>query len=139
MHWCRKAADVGGADACLQLAIRMYMDHPYARDIGHVGEAAGVGACVMEGHDVPPDVFIGVVHWLRKGGHDPVAKLALVRKEALEGTNYCYNGGCEVVGRLKDFKVCPQCKGVRYCSDACQKEDWTMGGHKATCGTYDSK
>jgi len=39
-----------------------------------------------------------------------------------------------VVGLLKEFKVCPQCKTARYCCDACQKQDWTTGGHKATCG-----
>jgi len=58
------------------------------------------------------------------------------RSFALEGAKYCCNDGCEVVGQLKDFKVCPQCKTARYCGDACQKEDWTTGGHKATCGTF---
>jgi hypothetical protein len=47
---------------------------------------------------------------------------------------YCQNEACEVVGRLKDFKVCPQCKTARYCGDACQKEDWTTGEHKGKCG-----
>jgi len=114
------------------------MDHPYAREIGHVGEATGVAAPagVMEGHDVPPDVLTGVVHWLRKGGYNPIDKLDVVRREALEGSKYCHNDGCEVVGVLKDFKVCPQCKTARYCGDACQKQDWTTGGHKATCGTF---
>ena len=96
-------------------------------------EAAGVAtsAGVMEGHDVPADVLASVVHWLRKGGHNVDA----FRRMALEGSDYCYNDGCEVVGHLKDFKFCPQCKTVRYCGDACQKQDWTTGGHKATCGT----
>jgi hypothetical protein len=40
------------------------------------------------------------------------------------------------LGHLKDFKVCPQCKGARYCGDACQKQDWTVGRHKETCGTF---
>ena len=53
---------------------------------------------------------------------------------ALNGSRYCYNHMCTVVGHLKDFKVCPQCKTARYCSDACQKQDWITGGHKATCG-----
>ena len=96
-------------------------------------------ARVMEGHDVPPDVLTGVLHWLRKGGHNPVDKLDACRREALEGAKYCSNDGCQVVGRLKDFKVCPQCKTARYCGDACQKHDWTTGGHKATCGTFASK
>jgi len=61
--------------------------------------------------------------------------LETLRKMALEGEMYCYNDGCEVVGHLKDFKVCPQCKTFRYCGDACQKHDWTTGGHKEKCGT----
>jgi len=52
---------------------------------------------------------------------------------------YCVNDGCKVVGLLKNFKVCPQCRSARYCSSACQTEDWTAGGHKAACGTAASK
>jgi len=59
--------------------------------------------------------------------------------EPLKGAKYCCNDGCEVVGHLKDFKVCPQCKTARYCGGACQKEDWTTGGHKTTCGTFTLK
>jgi len=137
MQWRRKAAENGHADACLQLALRMYGDRPYAREVGHVGEAAGVTlpVGVMEGHDVPQDVLTGVVHWLRKGGHNPIDELDELRSEALEGAPYCRNEGCEVVGLLKDFKVCPQCKTARYCGAACQKQDWNAGGHKETCGT----
>ena len=91
---------------------------------------------VMEGHDVPSDVLTGVVHWLQKGGHHLSECLDTFRREALEGCNYCVNEGCEVLGQLKDFKVCPQCKTARYCGDACQYQDWTMGGHKNTCGTF---
>jgi hypothetical protein len=58
------------------------------------------------------------------------------RREALEGGNYCYNVGCEVVGQLKDFEVCPQCKAHRYCGAACQKQDWNAGGHKDKCGLF---
>jgi len=137
MQWRRKAAETGHVDACLQLAGRMYGDEPYAREVGHVGEAAGVAkpAGVMEGHDVPPDVLTSAVHWLRKGRHDIVDELNEFRTEALDGGQYCNNDGCEIVGHLKDFKVCPQCKTTRYCGDACQKQDWTTGGHKASCGT----
>ena len=55
MRWCRKAAESGIADACFKLASHMYGDNPYAREVGHVGEAAGVAesAGFMEGHDVP--------------------------------------------------------------------------------------
>ena len=137
MQWMRKAAETGYADACWRLAERMYGDLPYAREVGHVGEDAGAAtsAGVMEGHDVPPDVLTGVVHWLRKGWCNLDEALDRFRRVALEGAKYCYNGGCEVVGLLKDFKVCPQCKTARYCGAACQKEDWTTGGHRAKCGT----
>jgi hypothetical protein len=137
MQWIRKAAENGRAESCRLLAARMYFDLPYAREVGHVGEAAGAArsAGVMEGHDVRPDVLASVVHWLRKGGHQPVDELDKFRREALEGGHYCRNEGCEVVGQLKDFKVCPQCKTAWYCGAACQKQDWTAGGHKETCGT----
>jgi len=116
---------------------RSHGDIPYAREVGHVGEAAGVATSTgfMEGHNVPPDVLTGVVHWLRKGGINPIEWLPVLRTQALEGGQYCRNDGCEVVGQPKDFKVCPQCKNARYCGDACQKQDWTTGGHKTTCGT----
>jgi len=84
----------------------------------------------VDAHHVPMDVMTSVVHWLRKGDHDVVSALDSLRGLAAEGGNYCFTNGCEVVGHLKDFKVCPQCKFARYCGDACQKEDWTTGGHK---------
>jgi len=31
MRWRRKAAENGLADACFELAARMYLDRPYAR------------------------------------------------------------------------------------------------------------
>ena len=141
LQWMRTAAENGHADACLRLAGRMYVDQPYAREVGNVGEAARVAAPaeVMEGHDVPPDVMSGVLHWLRKGGYDTVVNLQAFREMELEGVRYCFNEGCEVRGHWKDFKVCPQCKTARYCGDACQKRDWTTGGHKATCGTHAHK
>ena len=136
MQWMRKAAESGHADSCLGLAGRIYGDDPYAREVGQVEDVSGVAmsAGLMEGHDVPLDVLTSVVHWLRKGGHDPVIMLQAFRRVALEGGQYCINDGCEVVSLLKDFKVCPQCKIARYCGDACQKQDWTTGGHKAMCG-----
>jgi TPR repeat protein len=138
MQWGRKAAENGDTDSCSGLAVDMYRDGPYAREVGHVGEAtAGVDTSVgvIEGHDVPPDVLTSVVHWFHKGGYNVVEMLDKCRREALQGAKYCRNEGCEVVGLLKDFMVCPQCKNARYCSDACQKVDWNAGGHKATCGT----
>ena len=136
MQCVRKAAENGNCDGCLKLARNMYGDQPYAREVGHVGETAGVAtsAGIMEGHDVPPDVLFGVVHWLRTGGHNPIDTLPGFRRMALEGAKFCRNEGCEVVGLLKVFKVCPQCKYARYCGDACQKQDWIAGGHKLSCG-----
>ena len=69
MQWTRKAAENGHAGSCLTLAARMYDDRPYAREVGHVGEAAGVSspAGVTEGHDVPPDVLTSVVQ-VAQGG-----------------------------------------------------------------------
>jgi hypothetical protein len=120
----------------------MYEDRPHAREVGHVeveATGAATSAADMEGHDVPPEVLKSVVHWLRKacvtGGPSLLDYLEAFRSAALEGLPYCDNDGCEVVGQVKDFKVCPRCKAARYCSDACQKHAWTAGGHKATCGT----
>ena len=144
LSWMRKAAENGLANACLQLAGCMYGDEPYAREVGHVAEASGLAMSVglMEGHDVPPDVLTSVVHWLRigcaTGQHNlntPSDSLDAFRRKALRGARYCANEGCEVVGLLKDFKVCPQCKTARYCGATCQSQDWTTGGHKGKCGT----
>jgi len=139
LQWLRKAAENVHADGCYQLAASMYDDQPYAREVGHVVEAAGVATSAgnMEGHDVPPDVLTGVEHWLRKGGHDPVDMFDKLRRDALEGTNFCRNKGCQILGHLRDFKVCPQCKTARYRGYACQKQDWTTGGHKEKCGTFE--
>jgi len=145
VQWMRKASEndntescLRHTESCLRLAKYMYFDLPYAREVGHVEDAAGVAASIGDMgviHDVPRDVLASVVHWLRKGGYTLVTELAKFRNEAVEGAMYCRNEGCEVVGLLKDFKVCPQCKTTRYCGDECQREDWTTGGHKAACHT----
>ena len=115
-EWCRNAAETGNVDSCWRLAAHMYGDMPCAREVGHVGEAAGVATSpgFMEGHDVPPDVLNIVVHRVRKGGLHPIDELDGFRRGAQEECMYCVNEGCEVVGLLKDFKVCPQCKDARY-------------------------
>jgi hypothetical protein len=139
----------------MRIAMYMYADRPTARKAGCVSEidaATGAGAGVAasasagdtNGHNRSPDVFTGVVHWLRKAfALDPQQRsvpsnLEEFRIKALKGNDYCCNDGCEVVGQLQDFKRCPQCKVALYCGDACQKEDWTTGGHKAMCGTFDN-
>ena len=115
-QWMRKAAENGGTEACLQIAARMYPDIPCAREVGLVGESAGVATAVglIEDHDVPQDVLTSVVCWLRKGGHNPADHLDRFRRESLRGGKYCHNEGCVVLGLVKDFKVCPQCKTARY-------------------------
>jgi len=137
MQWTRKVAENGCTKNCYRLAVTMYGDHPYAREIGHVVEAVASSAGFMEGHDIPPDVMTGVLHWLRMAGESHLVEyLDMLRTAALEGAKHCRNEMCEVMGLLKDFKVCPQCKTARYCGDACQKQDWNAGGHKAMCGKF---
>ena len=104
-----------------------------------MAEAAGAATSpeILSGHDVPHDVLTSVVYWMRKAGATNLAgELYRCRMTALKGAPYCVNEGCTVVGHLKDFKVCPQCKTARYCGDACQKVDWNAGGHKTLCGTF---
>ena len=140
MQHLRKAAEGGYAAACSKLARALYGNFPHAREIGLVAEAPYVVATPgggMEGHDVPQDVLNSVVHWLRRGLHDPFAALYVLRKNALEGAAYCRNEGCELVGQFQDFKRCPLCKTARYCGDACQKEDWTTGEHRASCCKFE--
>jgi len=141
VKWWRKAAENGDAFACFELASQMYGDNSYAREVGHVKEAAGAASLVgvTEGHDVPLDVMIGVVHWLQKGNMDVdvVDALDRLRSFAPKWVYKCRNEGCENVGR-RDMKVCPQCKTARYCGDACQKQDWNTGGHKTACGVFGS-
>jgi len=43
-------------------------------------------------------------------------RLDQLRRMAQEGGQYCFKDGCEVGGRMKDFKKCPQCKDARYCA-----------------------
>ena len=165
LRWLRMAAENGYVEACYELARDMYLNLPYAREIGRLGEAAvvagvdwgGVTAAFRQAHDVPPDVLTSVMYWSRKGYElgalisaeaaqdtnaafvnddvEMVRDLVAFRKEALQGSKYCRNEGCEVVGLLKDFKVCPQCKTARYCGTACQKQDWNAGAHKESCCT----
>jgi len=113
-----------------------------ARELGHKEDAAAAAAAAgfvtPSGHDVPPGVFAVIAYWLSKGGYDSKEQILGFRSRAVEGAMYCYNEGCEVIGQMKDFKICPRCRVNRYCGAACQKWDWTTGGHKLTCGTFAS-
>ena len=45
------------------------------------------------------------------------------------------SGRCEKVEPEEGaFKRCAACRGVAYCSTACQKTAWVHGGHKKSCG-----
>ena len=133
LQWTRKAAENGDADFCLKLAMCIYKDQPYAREVGHVVKAIGVAssAGLMEGHDVPPDAMSGVLHWLRKGGHDIVDTLDAFRSMVLEGAKYCQREGCEVVGQLKDSQSLPAVQGrpVLRCrvSERGLDDGWAQG------------
>jgi hypothetical protein len=136
MQWRRTSAENGLAAACFTRASRMYGDGPYAREVGHVGDAARVATSdvVTEGHDVPLDVLTSVVHWLLKGGYNPVDKLDGFRREALEGYAYCHNDGCQVVGLPKEFKVCPQYKTARRrVSEIGLECGWAQGDMPHSC------
>ncbi|KAK5624489.1 hypothetical protein RRF57_000204 [Xylaria bambusicola] len=37
---------------------------------------------------------------------------------------------------VRAVKACTGCRTVAYCSPACQKLDWTTGGHKAECKVF---
>jgi hypothetical protein len=41
----------------------------------------------------------------------------------------CANVGCNKLGLHR----CGGCKGMMYCSAACQKVHWEQGGHKQEC------
>ena len=44
--------------------------------------------------------------------------------------------GCEAAGGGDADAQYLAGKTARYCGDVCQKQDWTTGGHRVTCGTY---
>ena len=147
MAWRRCAAESAHPAACLQLAARMYTDTPYARIVGFVEDTTEVPLphgfdifhIVPPDFDLPPAVLIDVVYWLQKGHcyHNDSELFHLLfefRRAIEEGMPYCDNEGCKVVGNLKEFKVCPQCKTVRFCSKKCFEEHWTKGDHKTSCG-----
>ena len=117
-----------------------------ARFLGSSAWGVPTSAGVTEALDPPPDVMTSVLHWVRKGcaagpcalnpSGNPLDVLVTFRLGAIFGAAYCYNDGCEVMGHLKEFKVCPQCKTARYCGAACQNQDWTTGRHQEMCGKF---
>jgi len=98
MQWRRKAAENGHAGACLTLAGRMYADLPYAREVGHVGEAAGVAASVgvVEGHDVPPDVLTSVVLGCGRGDISQSTRLTSYADKRWRGVSIATTTGAKL-------------------------------------------
>lgn len=47
-------------------------------------------------------------------------------------SDFCCNPGCTITGICK--KQCGRCRGVVYCSVACQHAHWSL--HKSTCRPY---
>ncbi|KAJ7065683.1 hypothetical protein C8F01DRAFT_1126400 [Mycena amicta] len=69
------------------------------------------------------------------------ARLALLdRCEAGEFPAFkmCDNTQCAHHAQEAEFKRCSGCHSTIYCSTACQKTDWTVGGHKKGCGALRS-
>nr|GAT47923.1 predicted protein [Mycena chlorophos] len=50
----------------------------------------------------------------------------------------CDNTTCSKVGLEAEFKRCSGCSWTVYCCAACQKTDWSSGGHKQGCALLKS-
>jgi len=125
LQWLRKSAENGHTDACFSLPARMrrpaLRPRGWAcrgcRQGGRVGWDLG-GARRFPGCPDQRSTLVG----FGRGGIIQSTYFDVFRRTALEGNAYCFNDGCEFVGRLQKFKVCPQCKSARYCGSACQKQ-----------------
>jgi len=151
--WIRREAQLGGSRACFRLARSMYRNDKWARKEGRVEHVTSfpnvthtlnsVSRDRHTHHDVPLQVLAEVVYWLQKGdvmevrchvAEENVSSLHKFRMEALIGETFCFNEACSFQGHMVDFKFCSKCMRAQYCSSACQRADWTTGGHKHTCG-----
>jgi len=160
----RKAAENGKASACTTLARAMYINQPYARTVGLIEDVLAKTMCSTDVHTTtmanilwgdiehslgdpnktPTDGFVyaSIVEWFKRAelagaGLGTTAFLEMSQIASV-GDRYCCNVGCEVVGHRQDFKICPKCKFYRCSGSACQKADWTAGGHRDACCTHQS-
>jgi hypothetical protein len=69
--------------------------------------------------------WIEALHGRRRSAKMPGKEADGVPREAPK----CVNGGCTKQGLHR----CGGCRGVMYCSAACQKVHWKQGGHKQEC------
>ncbi len=59
---------------------------------------------------------------------------ALEMAQALAAGHGCNNLSCpDWLGEADKLKLCAGCRTARYCSTRCQREAWTLGGHKQCC------
>ena len=59
---------------------------------------------------------------------------ALEMARALAAGHGCNNLACpDWLGEADKLKLCAGCRTARYCSARCQREAWTLGGHKQCC------
>eukprot|EP00887_Chlorella_sp_A99_P006941 scaffold2.g6941.t1 len=81
----------------------------------------------------PCQILAPVLAW-SDGSGDSVA---LQRARALALRRSCANLACtSLAGRSEaecKGRLCGGCRAVRFCSEACSKEAWRAGGHKAAC------
>jgi hypothetical protein len=58
MQWMRKAAENGHTQSSSQLAAHVYGDHPYAREVGHVGEVEEIARVTTHAWDIGKAMFV---------------------------------------------------------------------------------
>ncbi len=59
---------------------------------------------------------------------------ALEMARALAAGHGCNNLACpDWLGEADKLKLCAGCRTACYCSTRCQREAWTLGGHKQCC------
>ncbi|KAF7363050.1 MYND-type domain-containing protein [Mycena venus] len=59
--------------------------------------------------------------------------LRTFRSDSHVMSRVCDNVKCGIIDQRKRFRVCSICRRRYYCSEDCQRIDWTEGGHKAGC------
>ncbi|KAF8209164.1 hypothetical protein K438DRAFT_1960896 [Mycena galopus ATCC 62051] len=62
-----------------------------------------------------------------------LAALAFFRSDKYFSERACDNMKCGIIDDRKRFNACSLCQRRYYCSEDCQRIDWTQGGHKAAC------
>ncbi|KAJ7058673.1 hypothetical protein C8F01DRAFT_280852 [Mycena amicta] len=81
------------------------------------------------------------VHWIAfiKAVQDRrrILDLTYARLEGILARHkICDNSECHQMILRRLLQKCAHCQAVSYCSKACQKSDWTNGGHRDACKSY---